>query len=84
MCARPISSSRALLRLCTGEPTHCKRFAAGTLNFQSAIVPLQTHHFRISAYKQNLCRFGNFAEKLALVLYFQPVGLKVGTFKWKS
>ncbi len=33
MCARPTSSSRALLRVCTREPTHRKRLAAGALNF---------------------------------------------------
>ncbi len=31
MCARPISSSRALLRVRTCEPTHHKRLAAGVL-----------------------------------------------------
>ncbi len=33
MCARPISSSRTLLRVCTREPIHRKRISAGALNF---------------------------------------------------
>ncbi len=37
MCARPISSSRALLRVCTCEPTHRKRLAAGVLTILWAI-----------------------------------------------
>ncbi len=37
MCARPISSSRALLRACTREPIHLKRLAAGVLIIQWAI-----------------------------------------------
>ncbi len=37
MCARPISSSRALLRVRTREPTHRKRLAAGVLTILWAI-----------------------------------------------
>ncbi len=37
MCARPISSSRALLRVRTCEPTHRKRLAAGVLTILWAI-----------------------------------------------
>ncbi len=37
MCARPISSSRALLRVRTCEPTHRKRLAAGVLAILWAI-----------------------------------------------
>ncbi len=54
MCARPISSSRALLRVRTCEPTHRKRLAAGVLAILWAIdryifMDLQgTGHRRIS------------------------------------
>ncbi len=37
MCARPISSSHALLRVRTCEPTHRKRLAAGVLTILWAI-----------------------------------------------
>ncbi len=37
MCARPISSSRALLRVRTREPTHRKRLAPGVLAILLAI-----------------------------------------------
>ncbi len=37
MCARPTSSSRALLRVCTREPTHRKRPAVGMLTILWAI-----------------------------------------------
>ncbi len=37
MCARPISSSCALLRVRTCEPTHRKRLAAGVLTILWAI-----------------------------------------------
>ncbi len=37
MCARPISSSRALLRVRTCEPTHRKQLAAGVLTILWAI-----------------------------------------------
>ncbi len=37
MCARPISSLRALLRVCTRGQTHPKRLAAGVLTILWAI-----------------------------------------------
>ncbi len=37
MCARPISSSRALLWACTRKPIHRKRLVAGVLTIHRAI-----------------------------------------------
>ncbi len=46
MCARPISSSRALLRVRTCEPTHRKRLAAGVLTIMRAIDRYRVTHLR--------------------------------------
>ncbi len=48
MCARPISSSCALRRVCTRELTHRKWLAAGDLNFLWPIVDDEVESYILS------------------------------------
>ncbi len=69
MCARPISSSRALLRVCTREPTQCKRLPAGVLTILWAIDLYKFLLSWMSAKNHFLCQQAT-SSKLANIIAF--------------